>query len=414
MIPMRITRPLAVAFVVACVASARAGDEKRLLSSGPLVGYQGHDQATVWVSPLHEKDAIEVVVRAESGGDEKRVKLTGTEHARTARVGGLAPLTTYTYSVLVNGADDETTRGRFRTGPLPGAPVKARLAVVSCMNAFRFPHQVAWVPLVERGPDLLLHLGDNVYANSVEKKVQREWHTAQRRVPEYARALRSMSTLAIWDDHDFGANDSDGTLPGKETSLELFKEVWPNPGAGLEGTPGVFYRVSYGDVDLFMLDTRYHRSPNFYPDGPDKKMLGDAQFEWLENEITASRATFKLIASGSTIDLGLKDAWCLYTKDRTRLLGLTKRASGICFLTGDIHTSLVVEREDPAAGYAYPEVIASGVAVNSNLHLFTTIDVDTTSTDPTLVVRTHRVGPKGDYRGNAEKTLRLSELGQSW
>ena len=89
----------------------------------------------------------------------------------------------------------------------------------------------------------------------------------------------------MWDDHDYGPNDSDGTAAGKENSLVAFKELFANPGAGTSDTPGAFYRFSWGDVDFFMLDGRYHRSPDKAPNDDNKRMLGDAQFKWLADEL---------------------------------------------------------------------------------------------------------------------------------
>src|SRR5204863_1984231 len=110
--------------------------------------------------------------------------------------------------------------------PAPGALVRGKIAVVSCMHVKRYPHQPAWERLGDEHPDLLIQLGDNVYSDSTDPAVLYQWHTAQRRVPEYAPVLRNTPVLAIWDDHDFATNDSDGTAPGKERSLAVFKDLW--------------------------------------------------------------------------------------------------------------------------------------------------------------------------------------------
>src|SRR5262249_1884847 len=162
----------------------------------------------------------------------------------TAEISGLEPRTTYRYEVRAGDRATDETRGTFRTPPAAGKPVKGRIAVVSCMNCRRYPHQYAWDTLVAAHPDLIAPLGANVYSDTRDKDGVGRWHVQQRNVPEYARAIRSFPSLAIWDDHDFGENDSDGTQPGKERSLELFKEVWPNPGAGLPDEVGVFFSTA--------------------------------------------------------------------------------------------------------------------------------------------------------------------------
>jgi alkaline phosphatase D len=280
------------------------------------------------------------------------------------------------------------------------------------MNVKRYTSQPAWDRLREERPALLLLLGDNVYADSTEPAIQNAWHLAQRRVPQFAAVERVTPTLAIWDDHDFGANDSDGTLPGKERSLDVFREVWPNPvPGGLDGTPGVFFKQSYGYVDIFMLDTRYHRSPNFDPDDEKKTMLGAAQWAWFEKELRASKARFKLVCSGSTISASFKDCWLLYTRDRNRLVALTRDVGGIVFLTGDIHTALV-GRSEPgrAAGYPVYEIVSSGIAVNPSLHFFVTLDVDTTAPDPTITTNVFKCDGQGAVLEKKVRTIRRSEL----
>jgi alkaline phosphatase D len=407
---------------LAAAARAMAGDPPvvdpplpRLLRAGPVIGYAGPDAVAVWAAPPAPETPLVLAYAPEGAPPEAEVRrpfppVAAGADGTTLRIGGLAPATAYRYRVLVGGRAGHDTSGSFRTGPAPGAPVRARFSVVSCMNAKRYPRQPAWVPLLAEKPDLLLQLGDAVYADSTRPEVLRAWHIAQRRVPEYAEVLRVTPTLVIWDDHDFGGNDSDGSLPGKERSLELFRALWPNPSCGLPETPGIFFKATYGDVDIFMTDGRYYRSPDAARDDESKKMLGDAQFAWLERELRASRATFKLVASGSTIDVSLKDCWKLYSHDRARLLGLTREVPGIVFLTGDVHQAVVLPSLPPIAGYPVYEICSSGVAVNPTYHYYVTIDVDTAAADPTLAVHAHKLDGAGKDVSTTHRVIRRSEL----
>src|SRR6185295_16774812 len=101
--------------------------------------------------------------------------------------------------------------------------------------------------------------------------------------------------------------------------------------------PGIFFAVDYGDVDIFMLDVRYNRSP-FSDPIESRTLLGDAQLAWLESRLRSSRAAFKLIGTGSTIGHG--DAWLEYPQDLRRLFALTLEVPGIVILSGDLHRSL--------------------------------------------------------------------------
>jgi len=44
--------------------------------------------------------------------------------------------------------------------------------------------------------------------------------------------LKAMPQYAIWDDHDYGPNDTDGNYAFKEQSLKLHKQFWANPSYG--------------------------------------------------------------------------------------------------------------------------------------------------------------------------------------
>ena len=110
-----------------------------------------------------------------------------------------------------------------------------------------------------------------------------------------------------------------------------------------------------------------------------KRMLGDAQFAWLLDGLRNSKARFKMIVSGSTLNHSKVDGWRIYTFSRHRLFDALKKhqISGVMYMSGDIHSSLVWEHhESDRIGYPLVEVISSGVA-NSRTLSFATVDFDT-------------------------------------
>jgi alkaline phosphatase D len=268
--------------------------------------------------------------------------------------------------------------------------------------------QASWYLLLAQQPDIHLTVGDTHYADTTDPTVQWKHHVTYRRQKEFATVLRNVPTYAIWDDHDYGPNNSDGTAKGKERSLAGWKQAWANPALGTPDTPGAFFKFSHGDVDFFMVDSRYHRSPDKAPDDNEKRMLGDAQFAWLLDGLRNSKARFKVIVSGSTLNHSKVDGWRIYTFSRHRLFDALKKhqISGVMYMSGDIHNSLVWEHhESDRVGYPLVEVISSGVA-NSRTLSFATIDFDTTRQDPTAWVRI----VYGDGTIRTEKTWKLSQL----
>ena len=139
--------------------------------------------------------------------------------------------------------------------------------------------------IYEQNPDFMLWLGDNFYLREVD------WNsrtgilkrlTHGRATKEFQPLLGSVHNYAIWDDHDFGPNNSDRGFWNKETTLEAFKLFWPNPSYGINGKPGTTTFFEWADVDFFLLDNRYYRTPNSRKHAY-REMLGEDQLEWLED-----------------------------------------------------------------------------------------------------------------------------------
>ena len=271
------------------------------------------------------------------------------------------------------------------------------------------PHERMWDTIGAIDPRALLLLGDNVYIDDPKTPEMQLFHYYRRQSqPEWTKLAKKVPIYAIWDDHDYGPNNSDGTAKGKERSLAGWKQIWANPTLGTPDTPGAFFKFSHGDVDFFMVDSRYHRSPDKVPDDDQKRMLGDAQFSWLLEGLKRSKARFKVIVSGSTLNHSKVDGWRIYTFSRHRLFDALKKhqISGVMYMSGDIHSSLVWEHhESDRIGYPLVEVISSGVA-NSRTLSFATVDFDTTREDPIARVRI----VYGDGTIRADKTWKLSQL----
>jgi alkaline phosphatase D len=116
-----------------------------------------------------------------------------------------------------------------------------------------------------------------------------------------------------------------------------------------------------------MLDGRYSRDPPKAPDSPDKTMLGAAQKAWLKRELKASKAVFKILASGtgwSRAEQG-GDSWAAYLHERDEILDFL-RDDGIagCFgISGDVHQGEAncIPRSDQG-GYDFYDLVSSGLA----------------------------------------------------
>jgi alkaline phosphatase D len=316
------------------------------LLQGPMIGEVGPTHVTIWGRasgpyPL----SVEYSKSRDFATPSRSAALTTSESGDlcgVVRIEGLEPGTRYFYRVLVDGIVDryQSTPYAVQTAP-PGA-ADFRVAFGSCARIARDADQRIFDVVAREAPDLFFWLGDNVYADAESPTAIADEYRRQRNVARLRAVARSIPQLAIWDDHDFGYNNSDGTSPIKAESLEVFRRYWANPGYGLPGVPGVFFEYRYGGVDFFFLDGRYNRSPNTAPDGTSKTFLGAAQRAWLEQRLIASRAPFKLLVCGSgwsMADGPNGDTWSAFRTERDALFDFIRDrgVGGVVLLSGDSH-----------------------------------------------------------------------------
>lgn len=209
-------------------------------------------------------------------------------------------------------------------------------------------------------PDFMLWLGDNVYFREddlVSKNTMNHRYTFSRNLPEQKKLLANIPQYAIWDDHDFGPNDSDGSFVNKSRSKEVFDLFWANPPQPEPKNllKGITNQFKQSDCQFFLIDNRYDRSPKDLKDA-SKTMLGINQLTWLKSELLKSTATFKFIAMGGQF-LNTAPVFENYTAngfdiERQELINFIyhHQIKNVVFLTGDRHhseLSMLSEQEKP-------------------------------------------------------------------
>ena len=320
-------------------------------------GFADHTGMSLWM----QGDAAQALRVEISAADGKAPLRSHTLHlsARndftdTLEIGGLDPGAAYSYAIRAEKGGAVLARGRFRTQAhwqyRTDAPT-VRIATGSCayMNDFRFDRpgqpygagEEVFDSIAAAEPDLVLWLGDNIYLRETEY-TSRDGINRRYRFHRRHERMRKLWTaaphVAIWDDHDFGPNNSDFSFPGRAWTTEAFLRYWPMayppPPDGLYGT------VLQGDVDIFLLDDRTNRFPERWPEGPDKAMYGAKQMLWLKAALTYSRAPFKLVAGGSQfLNKVAGDSWVRYGPEAAEFLHFLeeRRIPGVIFLSGDRH-----------------------------------------------------------------------------
>ncbi|MEO6404145.1 MAG: alkaline phosphatase D family protein [Ferruginibacter sp.] len=213
-------------------------------------------------------------------------------------------------------------------------------------------------------------MGDNWYTREVD--FYTPWGlnyraSRDRSMKVLQKFMAAMPQYSIWDDHDYGPDNSGKSFILKDESRKVFMNYSLNPSYGQDGK-GIYTKVSYGDVDLFLTDDRYFRSEDEMPDSIDgkpstaKTYLGEAQLEWLKNALLFSNATFKIIVSGSQVlnPLSKAESMRSYSHEYYSLMNFidATKINGVLFFSGDRHHSEVIKQER-AAGYPLFDVTIS-------------------------------------------------------
>lgn len=216
----------------------------------------------------------------------------------------------YRYELAALRSGQVARSGRFRTPAREGEPFSFQLAFASCADEDSDPRVFRHV--AQQAPDalLFLHTGDLHYHNLAVDNVQafRDAYTSMFESPAGQAMLEMQLPFAyMWDDHDYGPDNSDKTAPGRNASVRAYREFVPHyplvsEQEGEKLGP-VHQAFTIGRVRVLLTDLRSARTPNLSPDMPSKTVLGPKQKRWFKQELV--RATtdpdIKLILWCSTM-----------------------------------------------------------------------------------------------------------------
>ncbi|HWI17297.1 MAG TPA: alkaline phosphatase D family protein [Vicinamibacterales bacterium] len=251
--------------------------------------------------------------------------------------------------------------------------------------------------MANENPDLFLHVGDTIYADAplaetvtlddgtLWKNVMtpskakvaetldefRGNHLYNRLDEHYRRFSSEVAQVVMWDDHEVRNNWfhseilDDPRYTERRVSVlasrarQAFLEQYPVT-MERSADAAIYRSIPMGPlVDVFALDMRSYRSANnanMQPvRGADTNFLGDRQLRWLADGLTASKATWKVVAADMPIGLvvshtpGLHEAaangdpgpargreleiaWLLKTLQE-------RRVKNVIWVTADVHYS---------------------------------------------------------------------------
>lgn len=232
----------------------------------------------------------------------------------------------------------------------------------------------------ESEPDLFIFLGDNIYADTTDMDVMQREYEKLAASPEMIALRAAVPVVATWDDHDYGADDAGKEYVMKAESRALFLDFWGEPAdSPRRAHDGIYTSYLLGEaprrLQILLLDTRSFRDPldeaidpgfkNDYQPTSDttRTLLGEEQWAWLERELMVP-AEVRLVCT--SIQLGHAyngwESWTNMPHERQRMIDLVRstRASGVVFLSGDVHWAELSKLEVPG-GYPLYDLTSSGI-----------------------------------------------------
>jgi alkaline phosphatase D len=344
--------------------------------SGPMLGQVELRTAAIWLQVSPDISSVTLMYwkegHPETSGEKKYEGALGREfNPIRIDIGGLDVDSRYEYQFVLNHIKSPAI-GSFRTKDLwqwrkPAPDFSFLTGSCAYFNEAVYDRpgkpyggdSIIFESMAKDTAAFTLWLGDNWYTREVDYMSEWGlWYRASRdrAQPVLQHLLKAMPQYAIWDDHDFGPDNSGFSYGLKETSRQIFMKYWCNPYYG-EDHQGIYSQISYSDVDLFLTDDRYFRSADQMEDSingkpnPDKHFFGERQLKWLEDALVQSLATFKIIAIGSqTLNpLATDEGFYLYSAEYQTLVEFLNRSNikGVIFLTGDRHHSEIIKTVRP-------------------------------------------------------------------
>lgn len=271
---------------------------------------------------------------------EQRVD-AGPAGVATFVVQDLRPATVYRYTV--DAPSGHALGGRLKT--FGDGAYSFRLGFASCARTGSSSLVFEAIRLMH--PDLFIHLGDLHYEDIAVNDISRFAQAYSRVLGSRTQGdcFRHVPIAYMWDDHDFGPNDSNRTSPSRPAAHAAYRMYVPHYPLAEGPLSPICQAFNIGRARVLMTDQRSERSPASLP-AARRTMLGTWQVDWLEQQLKdAATAPLVIWANGvpwiTKGNEASKAGWAPYAAERERIAntiartGLTRR---LVMVSGDAHS----------------------------------------------------------------------------
>lgn len=268
-----------------------------------VLGYEADAFGSLWVGATTDTTAT-VVARMFS---PTVVNGVATDADNVARIDmtGLTADTEYAV-ILPCGVS-----GKFRTHPAPaGSPCSFTIALGGDADTGS-RHRIFDV-IRELDPLMFIHLGDMHYENNSTNSpalFHGAWDTVQAQPPQ-ARLLRNVATAYVWDDHDFGGNNSNGSSLSKPAAAAVYRSRVPH--YVLPHSTSIYQTWDIGRVRFVITDQRSESAGG--------TILGATQKAWFKDILSNSPGMLIVwICPRWFCNANHADSWNSYATERTEI-----------------------------------------------------------------------------------------------
>lgn len=237
-----------------------------------------------------------------------------------------------------------------------------------------------WDDILNSNPDVWIWGGDIIYADTDDMQKLGRMYDAQNAVAGYKNLKQNTPIIGSWDDHDYGLNDGGIEFKAKKESQQMFLDFMGiQKNSPRRNQEGIYtshdYDLPEGQVKVIVLDTRYFRTaltpdtqtkkrtkPNTYGEGD---MLGETQWQWLQKELSSSKADFNVIISSIQFLSNEHGFECWgnfpHEVDKLNTMIAASKAKGVMMLSGDRHISEFSKAEVKGLPYPLIDFTSSGL-----------------------------------------------------
>lgn len=338
---------------------------------------QGATNATSTQISILANEAITISVALEDGS-KSQAKINEEVASRTfsawkahrIHVENLQPKTHY--QLIITDSSGRVIDSRIFSTLDPDKK-ESRLALASCMRDNKPGQDAMWAAVAESKPDLLFLLGDNVYVDDgpsgdeemSESKIWKRYIETRTTLALY-RFPVLVPTLATWDDHDYGHNNTYGYNSWLEYSSKIFRTMYPQDGiiAEVSQGPGISTSFRAFGQQFYFMDNRTFRGTRII----GLHHWGAEQEEWMFKQVGESEEPAWLF-SGSQFFGGYRYGWSFEGTNKRRFKYLMNKLqefkAPFLFGSGDVHYTEIMKIEKEKVGYETFEVTSSSIHSNA-------------------------------------------------